>query len=233
MFTSPLIPSESRNFPDHFRQEIASIRNAPATKSALLVEVEEPPRKRSFLLLIRNLLPARPENVFPSTSVLEPSHVQPAPPAITPPTWREDVVSTPVAKPEVSRQADGRFAAVIPQATHEKSIAAPIAVPAKMAIRKSVVPPNLKRKARWNMRAVPAQSALPEINGSSQTPPTTVPEPKVSSRWPRRPAPLPHFVLPPPPSLVQALLAYADKVSVPTPERATPAPKADIGIDTP
>jgi hypothetical protein len=220
MFTSPLIPSESCNFPDHFRQEIASVRNVATTKSALLVEGEEPPRKRSFFVLIRNLLPARPENVFPSTPVLEPSHVQPPPPAITPPTRHEDVVSTPVAKPEVSSQADSRFAA-------------PIAVPAKMPFRKSVVPPNLKRKARWNMRAVPAQSALPEINDSSQIRPATVPEQKVNSKRPRRPAPLPHFVLPPPPDLVQALLAYADKVSVPASKRATPALKTDTGFDTP
>jgi hypothetical protein len=220
MFTPPLIPSESRNFPDHFRQEIASIRNAPATKSALLVEVEEPPRKRSFFLLIRNLLPPRPENVFPSTPVLEPSDVQPPPPAITAPTWNEDVGSMPVAKPEVSSQADCRFAV-------------PIALPAKMPFRKSVVPPGLKRKPRWNMRDVPAQSALPEINASSQIRPANVPEQKVISKRPRRPAPLPHFVLPPPPGLVQALLAYADKVLVPTPKRATSAPNPDTGFDIP
>lgn len=233
MFTSPLIPSESRNFPDHFRQEIASIRDVATTKSALLVEGDEPLRKRSFFLLIRNLLPARPENVFPSTPVLEPSQVQPPPPAITPPTWHEDVVSTPVAKPKVSSDADSRFAAATPQATTEKSIAAPIAVPAKMPFRKSVVPPGLKRKARWNMRVVPAQSAVPEIDGSSQIRPATVREQKVSSKGLRRPAPLPHFVLPPPPGLVQALLAYADKVSVPASRRATPAPKTDTDFDTP
>ncbi len=232
MFTSPLIPSESRNFPDHFRQEIASVRNAAATKPAPLVGPEALPHKRSLLLLIRNLLPARPHYVFPLSAVLERSHELSSPPATRPSKRCENTDSTPVATPKLSSPPESRFAPAQPQTTIGKSIAAPISAPAKMPVRKSAVPVGLKRKARWNMRAAPTQSALPEKSASSRVRPVRVPEQKASSKVQRRPVPLPHFVVAPPPALVEALVAYAAKVSAPASVSPTPA-CMDTGLDTP
>jgi len=232
MFKTSLIPSESLNFPDHFRYEIAPPRNPVETKSAPLDEPEEPSPKKSFFLRIRNLLPARAKKVIPSTPVSEPAHEQRLPLEITPPTWHEDA-SAAAAKPEASNEAHCLGAAATPDAAGEKSIAAPIAVPPKMPFRKSAVPPGLKRKARWNMRAAPTHSAVPGTNGSSEIRPINVPDQKMSSKGPRRPAPTPHFVLSPPPDLVQAMLSYAAKVSSPARERTAPASKTDTDFDIP
>jgi hypothetical protein len=227
-----IICSESHSFPNHFRQEIAPARNSAATNSTPLIEPEEPPRTKSFFLFFRNLLPARREKVLPSTAVSESSHEQSSPQPITAPTRHEDAVSKPVAKPEASSKAGGLFAAVTSEAANGKSAAAPTALPAKGPLRKSVVPPGLKRKARWNLRGAPMQPAPPQTNGSSQIRPANVPEQKMSSKGLRRPAPLPHFVQEPPPNLVQAMLAYAAKVPGPAAKPTAPEPKTD-GVDTP
>jgi hypothetical protein len=237
MFQISLIPSESLNFPDHFRLEVAPPRSSASTKSSppLVESIEpaEPPKKKSLFLFIRNLLPTRQKNVFPSTPASEPLPNDCLPVSITPPSEREHVVSSEVTKPAAPSEADCLRAAANPEVAREKSIAAPIAVPAKMPFRKSAVPPGLKRKARWNMRAAATQSTLPQTNGSSEIRPINVPDQKVSSRGPRRPAPPPHFVVSPPPDLVQALLSYAAKVSAPPRERTAPAPKTDADFDIP
>ncbi len=159
----PLIPSESQSFPDHFRQMIADMRNPREKKLAPLVQQEAPPspREKRFFLLIREFLAVLAKTARPPTAAEEPPHEEGFPQlGIALRAAHEGDVPSAVEKPEASEQESPLLAAAEPQPPRERSIATPIAVAPKLPFRKRVVPPSLKRKARWNVRAVPTQPAL-------------------------------------------------------------------------
>lgn len=225
-----LIPSESQNFPDHFRQMIADMRNAREKKLAPPVQREAPPssREKRFFLLIREFLAVLAKSARPRTAAEEPPHEEGFSQLGT--TLRaahEGDVPSAVANPEASEQEGSLFALAEPQPPRERNIAAPIAVAPKLPFRKSVVPPGLKRKARWNVRAVPTQPALAAANEASEIGSVNVPNQKMTSKASRRPAPRPRFVQSAPPALIQVLLSYDAQSSAPTPEGSTTAPETD------
>jgi hypothetical protein len=225
-----LIPSESSSFPDHFRQTIADMRSPREKKLAPLVQREAPPsaREKRFFLLIRELLAVLAKSARPPTAAEEPPHEEGFPQlGITVGAAHEGDVPSAVEKPEASEQENPLLAAAEPQPPRERSIAAPIAVPPKLPFRKSVVPPGLKRKARWNVRAVPTQPTPAATNGASEISSVNLPNQKMTSKASRRPAPRPRFVQSAPPALVQVLLSYDAQASAPTPEGSTTAPETD------
>jgi hypothetical protein len=225
-----LIPSESQNFPDHFRQMIADMRNPPGKKLASLVQREAPPspsKKRSFLP-IRKLLAMLAKTARSSTAAEEPPHEEGYPQlVVTLRAAQEGDVASVVAKPEAPEQESPLLAAAEPQPSRERSIAAPTAVAPKLPFRKSAVPPGLKRKARWNVRAMPAPSTPAATNGASEISSVNVPNQKITSKASKRPAPRPRFVQSPPPALIQVLLSYDDKASAPPPKPSTTAPETN------
>ena len=225
-----LIPSESHSFPDHFRQTIAEMRNPPGKKLTPLAQLEAPPspRKKGSFRLIRELLAVLAKSAPPPIAAEESPHEEGFPPlGITLRAAHEGDGPLAVAKPKASEQETSLLAPAEPQPPKESSIAAPIAVPPKLPFRKSVVPPGLKRKARWNVRAVPTQPTPVATNGTSEIGSVNVPNQKMTSKASRRPAPPPRFVQSPPPALIQVLLSYDAKASAPTPERSTIGPETD------
>ena len=226
----PLIPSESQSFPDHFRQMIADMRNPREKKLAPLVQQEAPPspREKGFFLLIRELLAVLAKNARPPTAAEEPPHEEGFPQlGITLRAAHEGGVPSAGAKPEASEQESPLLAAAEPQPPRERSIAAPIAVAPKLPFRKSVVPPGLKQKARWNVRAVRTQPTPAATNGASDISSVNLPNQKMTSKASRRPAPPPCFVQSAPPALIQVLLSYDAQASAPRPEGSTTAPETD------
>jgi hypothetical protein len=180
-----LIPSESQNFPDHFRQMIADMRNPPGKKLASLVQREAPPspsKKRSFLP-IRKLLAMLAKSARLPTAAEEAPHEEGYPQlVVTLRAAHEGDVPSAVAKPEAPEQESPLLAAAEPQPSRERSIAAPTAVAPKLPFRKSAVPPGLKRKARWNVRAMPAPSTPAATNGASEISSVNVPNQKITSK---------------------------------------------------
>jgi hypothetical protein len=224
-----LFPSESHSFPDHFRQMIADTRNPREKKLASLghLEAQRSARKKGFLRLIRQLMTLLAKSARSSTAAEEAPHAKGfAQLGITLRAAHDGDVASVVAKSEASEQERSLLAPAEPQPTTERSIAAP-----RVSFRKSVVPPGLKRKARWNVRAVPTQQtpapAATNGDGSSETGSVNIPNQKMTSKASRRPVPPPRFVQSPPPALVQVLLSYDDKASAPTPKRSTTAPETN------
>ena len=225
-----LIPSESQNFPDHFRQTIADMRNASGKKLAPPVQREAPPSpgEKRFFLLIREFLVVLAKSARPPTAAEEPPHEEGlSQSGITLRAAHEGDVPSAVEKPEAPEQESPLLAAAEPQPPRERSIAAPISAAPKLPFRKSVVPPSLKRKARWNVHAVPTQPAPAATNGASEIGSVNVPNQKTTPKASRRPAPRPRFVQSAPPALVQVLLLYDAQASAPTPEGSTTAPETD------
>lgn len=229
-----LIPSESQSFPDHFRQEIDRPRTPVAKILPSVAEPAQPRCRRSFFRLIRQFLATRAENIFPSTALPEPSHEEGLRALRTPPVRRESDVFASTAKPDASSEGASLSAASTSQAINGNGVTAQISVPAKkLPFRKSAVPPGLKRKARWNMRATSSQPAPAALNGASTDGQAKIPAQKIALKAARRPMTSPHFVQSAPPNLVQALLSYAAKASVSAPDSATAAPNGDVHFDNP
>jgi hypothetical protein len=178
--------------------------------------------------LIRELLVVLANSARPPTGAEEPPHEEGFPQlGITLRAAHQGDVPSAVTKPEACEQESPLLAAAESQPPRERSIAAPIAMAPKLPFRKSVVPPALKRKARWNVRAEPTQPALAATNGASEIGSVNVPNQKITSKVHRRPAPPPRFVQSPPPALVQVLLSYDAQASAPTPEGSTTVPETD------
>ncbi len=252
-----LIPSESYSFPDHFTQTITYKNDPKRKKSEAVAQLE--PRKKGFFLPLRKSL-GRKKTALPSTAIPEESDAEIFPPLAAP----ENGFHVPVAPSQVWQPKESLPVAARPQAPcvtpevgTEKSIPAPIMEPelppqkrlvpiARPAsvIRKSPVPPSLKPKPRWNMRAAaPTPPAPTSDNGGPHVGSANIPEQKITPTKPAQPAPPPRVVqspslnpiqVPParvvespPPDLMQVLFAHAGQAPAPPPESAMPAPRPD------
>jgi hypothetical protein len=227
MYKSSLIPSESQSFPDHFRQVVAEYRNSTQKPRAEVIPPREVQKQR-FSRLIGKLLAIRPKNGYRLPAAPPALDMESASPSPQPSAIDEANVATSIAPSDTAKQVNPRLEDTKPAIPNGTNSVAPVPAPAESPLRKSLVPSGLKRKIRWNRRAEPAQPAVPMTNGAAKVEPDKAAEQKTNSKTPRRPKPLPRFVLSPPPSLVQALLSYDAKTS-PHPSDST----TDIQTDTP
>ena len=254
-----LIPSESYSFPDHFTQTI-TYKNDPKRKKSVPVAQPEP-RKKGFFLPLRKSL-GRKKAALPSTAIPEESDAESFPPLAAP----ENGFHVPVAPSQVSQPeallpiagepqpvsampelvAEARIPAPImePELPRPQKPPVPIARPAPV-VRKSPVPPSLKPKPRWNMRApAPMPPAPTWDNGAPHIGSANIPEQKITPTKPAQPAPPPRVlqspspnpiqvpparvVESPPPDLIQVLFSHAGQAPAPPPESAMPAQRPDV-----
>ena len=259
-----LIPSESYSFPDHFTQTITYSNDPRRKKSVPLVEREEP-RKKGFFLPLRKSL-GRKKRALPSIAIPEESDAESSPPLTAPSAADENGLHVPIAPPQMSQPkssppptAEPQALSAIPEVAADESIPASIIEPelppqkrlapiARLApvIRKSPVPPSLKPKPRWNMRASAPVQPTPPSNNGPQISPVKPADQKMFPTKPAQPvppfravqSPLPDLVQPPaprvvespPPDLIQILFAHAGQALAPAPppESAIPAPRPDV-----
>jgi hypothetical protein len=256
-----LIPSESYSFPDHFTQTI-TYKNDPKRKKSVPVAQPEP-RKKGFFLPLRKSL-GRKKAALPSTVIPEESDAEIFSPLMAPSVAPENGLDMPIAPAEVLQPetlfsvtenpqepgaaSEGAAEMSIPAPLIEPELppqkpVVPIARPAPV-IRRSSVPPNLKPKPRWNVRAAgPMQPTPPPSNGGPQINPVKPPDQKMFSASPTQPVPPvrmapsrppdappspPSMVESPPPDLLQVIFSHAGQAPVPPAESAMPDPRQDV-----